>query len=93
MPKFNMTDKFTAKFPRPRAMKGLSFSDAPSASVLEDGHGLGIERVGTWTLHKWCLVLSMHAVGLRRACCIRVDVCRPERTRVLWSGTPAEVLI
>ncbi|KAI0754466.1 hypothetical protein C8Q80DRAFT_1094302 [Daedaleopsis nitida] len=43
-------------------MQGLSFSDTPPASVLEDGHGLGIERVGTWTLHKWCLVLSVCTV-------------------------------
>ncbi|KAI0365335.1 hypothetical protein BV20DRAFT_954425 [Pilatotrama ljubarskyi] len=31
--------------------------------MLEDGEGLGLElRVGRWTLHKWCLVLSVSTV-------------------------------
>ncbi|KAI0770672.1 hypothetical protein C8Q74DRAFT_1333987 [Fomes fomentarius] len=30
--------------------------------LLEEGAGLGIERVDRWTLHKWCLVLSVCTV-------------------------------
>lgn len=59
------TDKFTQKFPRPRALRGMSFSDGPPSNMsvlLEEGAGLGFERVDRWTLHKWCLVLSVCTV-------------------------------
>lgn len=69
---FSTHDKFTNKFPRPRSVKSLSYNGsvpslpgqgAIAATMLEEGEGLGLElHVGRWTLHKWCLVLSVCTV-------------------------------
>lgn len=69
---FSTNDKFTKKFPRPRSVKNLSYDGrdtgvvghgAMAATMLEEGEGLGLElHVGKWTLHKWCLVLSVCTV-------------------------------
>ncbi|KAI1788875.1 hypothetical protein LXA43DRAFT_893982 [Ganoderma leucocontextum] len=61
---WSTSDKFTRKFPRPRALKGESWlgDGSASASTLEggeDGLGLGMDRLDRWTPHKWCLVLSV----------------------------------
>ncbi len=60
--KFSTSDKFTQKFPRPRAMRGLSVSDVRAPSILEEGEDIVIERVDRWTLHKWSLVASVCTV-------------------------------
>lgn len=59
-------DKFTKKFPRPQNVRtGSSFAaekQAFPASVMEEGEGLGIERVNRWTVYKWCLLVSVSTV-------------------------------
>ncbi len=60
--KFSTSDKFTQKFPRPRAIRGLSVSDVRPPSILEEGEDILIERVDRWTLHKWSLVASVCTV-------------------------------
>ena len=79
------TDKFTRKFPRPRGLasaggtgtrKGTGGGDGTAAAMamVEEGAGLGIERVGRWTAHKWCLLFSVCAVfvygGAGLACAV-----------------------
>ena len=59
---FSTTDKFTRKFPRPRGLGTGAAGAASAAALLEEGAGLGVERVGRWTAHKWCLVLSVCTV-------------------------------
>ncbi|OBZ71128.1 hypothetical protein A0H81_08479 [Grifola frondosa] len=67
LPSFSTNDKFTRKFPRPRAVRNSTFVDgrggqgpAFAANILEEeGEGLGIEQAGRWTIHKWCLILSV----------------------------------
>ena len=60
--KFSTSDKFTQKFPRPRAMRGLTVPDVRAPTILEEGEDIVIERVDRWTLHKWCLVASVCTV-------------------------------
>ncbi|KAM5540801.1 hypothetical protein V8D89_005445 [Ganoderma adspersum] len=61
---WSTSDKFTRKFPRPRVLKDGSWlavgSVSAAASTLEGGEdGLGMDRPGRWTPHKWCLVFSV----------------------------------
>ena len=64
---WSTSDKFTHKFPRPRVLKDSSWlavgSVSAAASTLEGGEdGLGMDRPGRWTPHKWCLVFSVCTV-------------------------------
>ncbi|KAH9922923.1 uncharacterized protein B0H18DRAFT_1120643 [Fomitopsis serialis] len=63
LPSFSTADKLTRKFPRPRSVKNLTFRGGGNASlaatVLEEGEGLGIGSVDRWSVHKWCLLLSV----------------------------------
>lgn len=69
------TDKFTHKWPRPKAIKNMS--SHRSAMATEDklnlspdilaaesdaDIGLGMERVGRWNKFKWCLLLSVTTI-------------------------------
>jgi hypothetical protein len=64
------TDKFTHKWPKPRALRGLRVDGnggrrtgvAAAAAMLEEGHGLGISSVQRWTTFKWCLLFSVCTV-------------------------------
>lgn len=68
------TDKFTHKWPRPLPIRGLSAGSQQSGyskvgvdgdidtEVPESEVGLGMERVGRWTVHKWFLLLSVVSV-------------------------------
>ena len=63
-PSFSTTDKLTRKFPRPRSVKKFVVSNgggnaALAATMLEEGEGLGIGSVDRWSVHKWCLLLSV----------------------------------
>lgn len=63
-PSFSTTDRFTRKFPRPRSVKKLTVGGdsgyaALAATMLEEGEGLGIGSVDRWSVHKWCLLLSV----------------------------------
>ncbi|KAH9947470.1 hypothetical protein B0H21DRAFT_854140 [Amylocystis lapponica] len=61
------SDKFTHKFPRPRSIRNPTYGRtglkaACVATMLEEGSGLGMERIDRWTPHKWCLLLSVCTV-------------------------------
>lgn len=65
-PSFSTTDRFTRKFPQPRSVKKLTVTvgkgaghAALAATMLEEGEGLGIGSVDRWSVHKWCLLLSV----------------------------------
>lgn len=63
-PSFSTTDRFTTKFPRPRSIKKLTVGKggghaALAATMLEEGEGLGLGSVDRWSVHKWCLLLSV----------------------------------
>ncbi|GBE85149.1 predicted protein [Sparassis crispa] len=69
LPSLSTTDRFTQKFPRPRSIRNPTFEGGRSghksafaATMLEEGEGLGIDRVDRWPTHKWCLVLSVSTV-------------------------------
>ncbi|KAI0930990.1 hypothetical protein AcV7_005022 [Taiwanofungus camphoratus] len=69
LPSLSTSDKFTHKFPRPRSVRTLTLpssragpKSAFAATMLEEGEGLGMERIDRWTLHKWCLLLSLCTV-------------------------------
>ena len=40
------------------------WSEGNMEAALRDSQGLGIDRVGRWTLHKWCLLSSVTTVFL-----------------------------
>lgn len=62
-------EKFTKKWPKPQPLKklekksGLSIPGTTMRKAvllaLEDGQGLGMDRVQQWTNFKWCLVVSI----------------------------------
>jgi hypothetical protein len=63
------TDKFTHKWPKPRAMRGLGVdghdgrkSGLAAGVVLEEGRGLRISSVQRWTTFKLCLLCSVCTV-------------------------------
>lgn len=63
-PSFSTTDRLTRKFPRPRSVKKLAMGKssghaALAATMLEEGEGWGIGSVDRWSVHKWCLLLSV----------------------------------
>ena len=46
-------------------LKGVGdWSQGNIEAALRDSQGLGIDRVGQWTLHKWCLLASVTTVFL-----------------------------
>lgn len=61
------TNKLTHKFPISQSVRGLSLKVPESGwsstesfgSALQEGQGLGVERIDRWTRHKWCLFLSV----------------------------------
>ncbi|TBU37111.1 hypothetical protein BD309DRAFT_1065929 [Dichomitus squalens] len=63
---WSTSDKFTRKFPRPRALANESWLGPGASSVSTSGRtdegGLGIDRPARWTPHKWCLVASVCTV-------------------------------
>ena len=42
--------------------------------ILHESRGLGINRVGQWTLHKWCLIASVTTVFLLGLTCLVVSL-------------------
>jgi hypothetical protein len=59
IPSIGTTTKFTHKWPKPQS---LSAGGLGLGNVLEDGEGLGMDRVERWTSFKWCLLISMTTV-------------------------------
>jgi hypothetical protein len=59
IPSIGTTTKFTHKWPKPQSLRagGLGLGN-----ILEDGEGLGMDRVDRWTSFKWCLLISMTTV-------------------------------
>ncbi|KAF8268401.1 hypothetical protein EI94DRAFT_1727831 [Lactarius quietus] len=46
-------------------LKGVGdWSQGNMEAALRDSQGLGVDRVGQWTLHKWCLLASVTTVFL-----------------------------
>ncbi|KIY48379.1 hypothetical protein FISHEDRAFT_35328 [Fistulina hepatica ATCC 64428] len=78
IPSVGTTSRFTHKWPRPQSLWALGTlmdPHRPSLSVrdvvrikqniaqaLEDGEGLGMDRVEKWTPYKWALLLSVISV-------------------------------
>lgn len=62
--------RFTRKFPSPVTAgirKSLSDMDAfERLMALDLGDGLGVERIGRWTIYKWCLLLSVVTVNMKQ---------------------------
>ena len=62
--------RFTHKFPSPVTggiRKSLSDMDAfERLMALDLGDGLGVERIGRWTIYKWCLLLSVVTVNMNQ---------------------------
>ena len=58
------------------ALKGVGgWSQGNTEAVLhEKNRGLGINVVGQWTLHKWCLIASVTTVFLLGLTCLVVSV-------------------
>lgn len=65
------TEKFTHKWPRPKMMKLLDpqptgaaseKSHTTAATSLEEGQGLGINRIASWTIFKCLLLFSVLSV-------------------------------
>lgn len=59
-------DKLTKKFPISASVRKLSAlgrgkvgDHALAIVLLDESAGMGVERVGRWTAHKWCLFLSV----------------------------------
>ena len=63
-------DRLTSKFPISQSVRGLSLKGSESGwssvesfgSVLQGGESLGMEKIDRWTVHKWCLFLSVCTV-------------------------------
>jgi hypothetical protein len=56
---------------RLRELKGTgSWSQDNMEAILRDSRGLGINWVGQWTLHKWCLLASVTTVFLLGLTCL-----------------------
>jgi hypothetical protein len=71
IPSIGTTDKFTHKWPTPQSLRqGKSAHEMRATSgvalsqIMEDGQGLGMEKVDKWTSFKWCLLLSVTSVFL-----------------------------
>ena len=58
----------------PRSLRGLrgagDWSQGHMEAVLRDSRGLGVNWVGQWTLHKWCLLASVTTVFLLGLTCL-----------------------
>lgn len=68
LPSISTTSRFTHKWPRPSTVRHLSvLADSPVkrddstalATAVEDGKGLGFERLKRWSRFKWCLMVSV----------------------------------
>lgn len=69
IPSIGTTDKFTHKWPTPQSLRhGKSGPErkakggAALGQMMEDGQGLGLEKVDKWTSFKWCLLFSVISV-------------------------------
>jgi hypothetical protein len=62
--------RFTRKFPSPVSVELRN--SPPDMDVFErllasdNGDGLGVERIGSWTGYKWCLLLSVLTVSMNQ---------------------------
>ena len=58
----------------PYGLRGLrgagDWNQAHMEAVLRDSRGLGVNWVGQWTLHKWCLLASVTTVFLLGLTCL-----------------------
>lgn len=78
IPTIGTTPKFTHKWPRPRILKYLDSQSTPlqyksvgiassnsrgaAATSLEEGQGLGMSHIASWTAFKWILLASVMTV-------------------------------
>lgn len=70
IPSINTTHKFTDKWPRPKSLRTHSFMDSDvsnspnqtDAALLEEGQGPKMQNTEKWTVHKWCLLVSLLTV-------------------------------
>jgi hypothetical protein len=67
------TEKFTHKWPKPRSLRYLDGGGNSKsrvdvglkgnvATTLEEGRGLGMNKVERWSTHKWCLLISVSTI-------------------------------
>ena len=65
------TGPFSTRPGRLRELKGAGgWSQDNMEAILRDSRGLGINWVGQWTLHKWCLLASVTTVFLLGLTCL-----------------------
>jgi len=67
IPSIGTTEKFTHKWPKPRSLQYSdnshdTYSASGAATELEEGKSLGMNKVERWSVHKWCLMLSVITV-------------------------------
>ena len=73
IPSIGTTVKFTHKWPKPQPLRNLevrggsqkrSDTGLGQATILalEQGQGLGMDKIERWTSYKWCLLLSVSTV-------------------------------
>jgi hypothetical protein len=71
VPSLSSANKFTHKWPKPQSLRTVERRRREHncgrdqgwvAAALEEGHGLGMNRVERWNIAKWCLVLSLSTV-------------------------------
>jgi hypothetical protein len=74
-------DKFTHKWPRPRALRATAaraarglWTERELRGALVEGKGLGVDGWGAWTVHKWWLFCSVVAVFAVAVVAVAVSV-------------------
>ncbi|KAN0130239.1 hypothetical protein V8E53_011996 [Lactarius tabidus] len=80
-------------------LKGVGgWSQGNMEAALRDSQGLGVDRVGQWTLHKWCLLASVTTVFLLGLTFLVFSILTwfaayPAAPVVLITDSPALILI
>jgi hypothetical protein len=90
------TDKFTHKWPKPRSLRYLDGGGSSKSGVdvglrgnvattLEEGRGLGMNKVERWSTHKWCLLISVSTIFVYGAAGLACAILTWFRSKSIFS--------